>query len=176
MMKTSVPLLLGGRARIEMAQQRRCAKSFLKENPMKQTLSANRLLPALFLVAGLTTVLTASAAQLPPVHEEGAITYVSGGIGEDEASAMKQAAAQYPLEMTFVTRERDGHDAYLAADEVIIRDQRGRVVLDTRSDGPYLLASLPAGRYRIEAIDHGQPREHTVTVKPAQHTHAVFEW
>jgi len=146
---------------------------------MKRRLHLNQ--SVLTLVLGITsaTVLTAYAvptAQLPPEHKVDTVAYVSGGIGEDEAAAMKQAAPRYPLELTFVAKAEDGHDMYLAGTEVTVRDHSGRIVLYDHADGPFLLAKLPPGRYTVEAIDHGQIRQRSVTLIPDKHAHLVFEW
>jgi len=146
---------------------------------MKRTLSPAQALATLLLGVGLVTAMSANAmatTALPPEHMVGNVSYVSGGVGKDEADAMKQAAARYPLELTFVTREKDGHEAYLAGDKVVVRDQEGRIVLNARADGPFLLAKLPAGRYVVEAIDHGQAHKRSVTVVPDKHERVVFAW
>lgn len=158
---------------------------------MKQSMFLRRALMATLLGSGLLVGVPAHAAQgihptqnsedtqmapLPPEHHMGAIAYMSGGIGADEASAMKEAAPRYPLELMFVAKEQGGHDAYLAADKIIVRDQKGRTVLDAVSDGPFLLAKLPPGQYTVEAIDHGQVRERSVRINPDKHARLVFEW
>lgn len=104
---------------------------------MKQPLSPQLAIMAALLGGGLLVGMPTDAAQsahhaqnmqdaqigpLPPEHSVGDVTYLSGGIGADEASAMKQAAPRYPLELMFVAKDQDGHDAYLAADQVIVRD------------------------------------------------------
>ena len=76
----------------------------------------------------------------------------------------------------FVTKEEGGHDAYEAGNKVMIRDHTGKVVLDTQSEGPFLLAKLPPGKYTVEAIDNGKTRKRLVMLKPDQHAHLTFEW
>lgn len=143
---------------------------------MEKTRFSTQRIALLFLLTALLNPLLASAAQLPAEHRQGEVTYLSGGIGQGEAEAIRQAAGQYPLEMLFVSKEPDGHDAYLAADKVIVRDRHGKIVLNTLAEGPYLLAKLPAGRYEIEAVDQGKAREHSVNVSPGKHVRQVFEW
>jgi len=40
----------------------------------------------------------------------------------------------------------------------------------------FLLAQLPAGRYRLEAIKDGKSKAQDVTIKPGSHQHIMFEW
>ena len=146
---------------------------------MKLQRSQRRSLILLLVGSGLiatSSAIAAMNASLPPEQFAGNIAYLSGGVGKDEADAMKQAAARYPLELTFVTRETDGHNAYLAGDKVTVRDHAGKIVLDTQSGGPFLLAKLPPGKYTVEAIDNGKTQERSVVLKPDQHARLIFEW
>lgn len=146
---------------------------------MKPHLSSSKTLVTLMVATGLAVPLSASATPvtpLPPAHSVGPVTYISGGVGQEEADSMKQAESQFRLKLTFLTREKDGHGAYNAGDEVIIRDQSDNIILDTQSEGPFLLTQLPPGKYEVEAIDNGQRQKRAVTVKPDKHAQLVFEW
>lgn len=93
--------------------------------------------------------------QLEPRTENG-ITYLCGGVGEDEAQAMKQAASDYKLMLTFAA----ANGAYLADVNVDIADARGRSVLQTNCDAPIMLVDFEqGGNYRVRAEANG----HTVT-------------
>lgn len=117
-----------------------------------------------------------AVATLPMVHQQGNVVYLSGGIGEPEAQAMKRAAGKYPLEIEFLQKERTGHPAYLAGDQVSILDHAGKTVLEATADGPFLLAKLPPGRYTISASDHGVAKKRAVDVEAGKHSNVVFEW
>ncbi len=112
---------------------------------------------------------------LPPVQEQGSATYVSGGIGEDQADAFRQAAVGYPLELLFAQQALP-RDEYIADVKVVISDKSGKVLLETTSEGPFLLAKLPAGNYEIEANYEGRPRRLTVDIRPGTHQRKVFVW
>ena len=92
----------------------------------------------------------ADESDLPPVRTQGNVTYVTGGIGSDETAAIKAAAANYPLTLQFSSST----GAFLASVVVKITDAGGNVVLDTTSEGPYLLVNLEPGRYTVDAIEH----------------------
>jgi hypothetical protein len=129
------------------------------------------------LLASLLLLSTACVAGgLPEQHVAGKVTYVTGGIGKDEANALKRAAPAYPLEVMFVRKGEAGQRDYAAGDKVEIRDARGRILLNTETDGPFLLAKLPPGHYSIEASNEGMSQTRSVTVNPGRHARVIFEW
>jgi len=105
----------------------------------------------------------------------GNVSYISGGVGEDEAAAMKSAAAGYPLELQFVQKATP-RDEFLADVKVRITDRARNVVLDAVASGPFLLAKLPAGTYQIEADHVGVVKRQTVDIRPGKHQRSVFVW
>jgi hypothetical protein len=133
---------------------------------------------ALAFGAGLCLSLPAAAnsAALPMARHEGNVTYLSGGIGEAELQAMRAAAARYPLEVEFVKKEARGPAAYLADNRVTVRDDAGKTVLSTKSDGPFLLARMPPGHYTVAATDKTITKERKVDLSAGKHERIVFEW
>jgi hypothetical protein len=135
-------------------------------------------LAASLIVTGLSAAgpaLGTDMSSLPPPKVQGGVSYITGGIGEDEAAAFRYAARTYPLEMLFVQKARP-KDVFLADVRVSLRDRSGNSLLETTADGPFLLASLPAGRYGIEAEINGERKHHTVEIRPGKHQRAVFVW
>lgn len=117
----------------------------------------------------------ATLGALPPEQTQGAVTYVSGGIGQDEAQAFEAAATQYPLALEFAIKHAPRAE-YAADVHVMITDAQGRRVLDTHSDGPFLLAKLPMGRYTVTAERQQQTLTRTVRVATHKPTHVLFLW
>ena len=103
-----------------------------------------------------------SAAAIAPQTRNG-VTYLCGGVGENESAYMKESAARgFDLMMTFA--EKSG--SYVADVAVVIKDARGKTVLETTCDGPILLVDLPAaGGYRIHAEAGGRAIDRTVLLK-----------
>ncbi|MFM0197842.1 carboxypeptidase regulatory-like domain-containing protein [Paraburkholderia strydomiana] len=134
-------------------------------------------LGAAMIVAGRVMAASTASAQtdLPPAKVQGAITYVSGGIGQDEVNAIRQAAAQYPLELEFA-RTALPQNEYVSDIKVLIKDHLGRPVLDIISDGPFLLAKLPDGKYTVTADRHGNVKQRTTQIKAQQHVRLIFVW
>ena len=137
----------------------------------------HRLAPvALVAASALSAAALAMPVQnLPPAETQGAVTYRTGGIGQSEAAAMRQAERNYPLSLEFA--ERAGpKNWFLANVEVTIKDQHGNTVLQTFSDGPFLLAKLPAGRYTVTATDNGASQTRHVTIAKGTPERLFFDW
>ena len=135
-----------------------------------------------FVVSALAALAVAPAfaaidphAALPAEQHHGRIAYRSGGIGQDEARAMRREASRYPLELLFVARQGK-RDDFLADMPVTIRNANGDTVFHGRSTGPYFLAKLPAGRYTVTSTDRGKRVTRHVTVKDHGTQRVVFEW
>lgn len=146
---------------------------------MKRPLLIGPLFSFLLPCAGTGRALAASPpadAALPEVHSTGTVSYVSGGVGDDEASAMKSAARHYSVSMMFVTRETDGRGAYTSGTVVRVRNGAGETVLDTAADGPFLLVNLPPGKYQIEASDGRRVQRRSLAVTRASHATLSFLW
>jgi hypothetical protein len=130
------------------------------------------------LVSGLSltpNAFAAAASVLPATHTQGEVTYLSGGVGANEANAIKHIAKDYPLELEFVLKAKP-KDEYLADVKVQIKDAHDKTVLDATTDGPFLLAKLPAGRYMVSADRDGRVERHRIEIAAKEHRRVVFEW
>ncbi|KWE50786.1 hypothetical protein WL76_20580 [Burkholderia ubonensis] len=125
---------------------------------------------------GSQPVLAADASSLPPPDHEGQVAYVSGGIGSDQSAALKQQMRDYSLVLEFAGRTGGGSNDYLADIPVSVTDAHGRQVLSTVTEGPFLMAALPAGRYSVTATYNGQTQRRSVQVQASSHVHEVFLW
>ena len=121
-----------------------------------------------------------SAANLPPEHRQGSVTYMSGGVGRNHAAEMRKEAAKFPLGLEFTEGSRQPqaheHEAYLANVPVTIKNAAGTMLLKTRSDGPYLLAKLPDGHYTVTAEHAGKTETRKLDVEAGKHRMVVFNW
>lgn len=101
-------------------------------------------------------------SRLQPRTENG-VTYLCGGVGQEEASYLKGEARNHDLMLTFAAHNGE----YLADVNVAIDDAKGNPVLQTTCDGPMMLVDLPkGGAYRIHAEANGYALNRTVNVKP----------
>jgi hypothetical protein len=114
-----------------------------------------------------------STTALPQPKTEGAITYMSGGIGKDQALAMKKEEKHYPLSMVF---SEGKHDEYVADIGVTVKDSSGKVVLHTTSGGPIMLVKLPPGNYTVVADMGGKTQRRSAKVAAKGDTNLSFHW
>ena len=128
--------------------------------------------------AALSTAAVAGEAQmsnLPPEQKQGSIAYLSGGVGDEQRTAIKDAARNYALELEFV-QGTTAPRPFLSGVNVEIKDSSAHTVLSTIADGPLLLAKLPSGSYSITATNMGSAESKSVTVAEGKHQHVVFDW
>lgn len=139
---------------------------------------AHRLFPAALAFAGLAVAPTLLAQTDLPRQErmQGSIAYVSGGIGEDEAQAMKQAAAAYPLTLELAAPSGGPRDEYVSDAKLEIRDRQGNAILSTTTEGPLVLIRLPSGTYTVDVAWNGAIKHKTVDVSSGKRQHVVFEF
>ncbi|MBB6593113.1 hypothetical protein LBW62_01095 [Ralstonia solanacearum] len=95
----------------------------------------------------------------PPVQRAG-VTYLSGGIGQDDVASMRAAAPRYNLQLTFAGKAGE----YIADVDTRIRQADGTIVLGVVSEGPLLFVHLPPGRYRVSATYNGVEQHLAVRV------------
>ncbi len=136
-----------------------------------------------FVLAGFMTtalvLLPVAQAQadsaLPPLQTQGSVQFLSGGIGQTEAQAFIAAEKSYPLTLEFVEAAKPRAE-YLADVHVLIRNAAGQTVLDTKAEGPFLLARLPIGHYTVEATNQGQKKIDQLEIAQGEPAKRVFEW
>ena len=100
------------------------------------------------------------------------VSYLSGGVGEEEREALQLLGHTYTLKLVFA--EKEGN--YLSDVAINIRDHSGRDILDTVVDGPWLFALLPPGHYHVSATNHGVKRQQDVQVAAEQQRQLAFYW
>ena len=123
----------------------------------------------------LGSVFGETIENLPPEKMQGSISYVTGGVGYDEAIAMRKAEPMYPLSLEFVQHAKP-KDEFLANVEVTIKNHAGEIALQVISEGPFLLARLPPGKYVINAKIKDELRTQHVTLIEKKPAHFIFEW
>jgi hypothetical protein len=116
-----------------------------------------------------------AAPTLPPLHDRGNVEYLSGGIGLDESAAIRSASKQWPLTLEFAVADHP-HADFVADVRVVVRDAKGHAALQATSDGPFLLAKLPPGRYTVDATFADQTLHEKVVVSQHKPARAVFVW
>jgi hypothetical protein len=107
---------------------------------------------------------------VPPVSTQGEVSYTSGGIGLDESQALRREMPHWPLALRFTGSRNE----YLADVQVTITRVGGQTVLDTISQGPYMLVKLAPGRYTVRA--QYEDTAQTKSIKLERHATLAFRW
>lgn len=130
-------------------------------------------IPALLLVGLLAMpVIAQTPGFVLPENRYGTVSYVSGGIGDEEREEIRMREADFNLKLLF--SERDG--SYLTGVDVELLNARGETVLDAKGTGPFLLARVPPGRYTLKASANGQVQQGKLTLNAKGNQQAVFRW
>ncbi len=123
--------------------------------------TARRSFPGARKAAMLVAAMSVGAAlQCPAARAKGdtivrapsGVSYVSGGAGTESIDRLRSMEKDFNVKLVFA------HDngVYLADVDVTIVDASNKVLLETVSEGPWLLARLPAGTYQVTASYDGQ--------------------
>ncbi|MGY6217071.1 carboxypeptidase regulatory-like domain-containing protein [Methylolobus aquaticus] len=92
---------------------------------------------------------------------QGAVTFITGGVGKEEQSYLRGVRNEYNLHLLFAMR---GSGAYVANVQVRIDDAAGTTVLDAGTEGPHMFLRLKPGSYVIAAERGGHQITHKVKV------------
>ena len=123
----------------------------------------------------MLSLLSACYAQLPKVQTQGNITYISGGIGEDEAAAIKAESKSWPLSIEF-SEHLVSQDLWVAQVYLRILDSKGKTLFDTTVDGPIFLGKVPPGNYELLATYQEVTKRRVIEIKQGQHIKESFNW
>ena len=140
--------------------------------------SSESILGTTVAVLGLlacSTVFAATRSDLPAVHTQGSISYLSGGIGAREAKAIEHVESRFPLSLEFVQHAKP-RDEFLANVDVTIADRNGKEKLNTVTDGPFLLAKIPNGSYTVTAKEGGKTMTRHITIAAGKPEHMELVW
>mgnify|MGYP006296639219 CR=1 FL=1 len=98
--------------------------------------------------------------------------FVTGGVGLDEIAQLSAVSSQYSLKLVFALKAGN----YLADVAVTVKDAKGGKIIDTVTQGPWLLAKVPPGAYTVTATFDGKPVTQSTTVKANARREVVFRW
>jgi len=134
------------------------------------------LLGSAFLASALVPALisSASANSNDAVVQKtpGGVSYVSGGVGTDSIDRLNSLARDFNLKLVFALTS----GSYVSDVRVAIADAKGKMMLDTTSDGPWLLTRLPAGNYQVVATLSGNTVKRQVAVGAGKLRTVDFRW
>ena len=143
----------------------------MQKNPAMQHLILGYSFAAILLCSSTLAPL-AIAADGPMVRTENGISHVSGGVGEESAKELGAITKDFNLKLVFVLQSGN----YVSDVRVNIMDAAGKTLLETTSEGPFLLARLPKGKYQIVATLSGITIKHQIVVGTAPLSTLHFRW
>lgn len=110
----------------------------------------------------------------------GGLAYLSGGISVGDRATMQSERADYSLWVATVAKPSG---AYLAGAKLRVVDLKSKTaVLEREMEGPWLMVSLPAGQYRVEATfkadgsDKPQTLSEQVNIAPGGQRQAMMRF
>jgi hypothetical protein len=127
-----------------------------------------------FIAVGLLQAMPAFAGDLsalPPAQTQNGITYITGGVGKPESTAMKAEGGRHDLMLIFANRRSE----FLANVKVSIANRNHETILDIVS-GPILLVDLPPGRYMVRADMDGTLLTKAIDVNGRHHKQVAYVW
>ena len=131
---------------------------------------STRLTVLLFVPCILASAQLFAQTAPAPIARNG-VTYITGGIGEDEVQAFRAAATRYNMRITLASKS--GH--YLSDVDIKITSGQ-RDVLSVRTEGPFLFVSAQPGRYQIVAQDRHLTETKQVVVPARGGVDIHFYW
>lgn len=120
-------------------------------------------------------VMSIGYAQMLINRTQGDISFIAGGIGEDESTAMKLMSKKWPLSIEF-SQYLDGKDLWIAQVYLRILDANGKTLFDTTIDGPMFLGKLPAGNYELFATYEGVTQSRKIRIIDGKPMHVSMNW
>ena len=107
----------------------------------------------------LLTIVAATAQGA--LAQSGSVPTLTGGVGLEENAVLRPQQANFNLKFLFTLLEGD----YIADVAVKIADASGKVLLEQTTDGPILMALLPAGNYVATLTYEGVAQTRKLTVR-----------
>ena len=129
-------------------------------------------------IAGAVLLVSAActgwcAEGTPEIRQSGTVSYVSGGVSEEDRSALDPIAREFNLKLVFALRNGE----YLSDTNVVVTSGRGQPVLEAKSEGPWFFAKLAAGQYQVSVTaPNGQTQRKTVVIASKGLRTLDFRW
>lgn len=99
------------------------------------------------------------------------VKFTTGGVGIGERAAMSKVEKDYNLRLVYAVNS----GAYLAHIKTVISKPGGAVLLDMMSNGPWMFAKLPQGRYKVTATNADISKTKEITIGATSRS-VLFHW
>lgn len=106
-------------------------------------------------------------AQIPQTQYSQGISYITGGVGEEESTSILTEAKQWPV-LLELSQLENGRGVWIFGSQIKILNAQNVVVFDAKAEGPYMLINLTTGDYAIQASYQGVAQKRAISVKAGQ--------
>jgi hypothetical protein len=114
-------------------------------------------------------------AQIPETQKSQGISYITGGVGEEEAVAILAEAKQWPL-LIETSQLENGRGVWIFGANIKIMSNTKQAIFDAQADGPYMLVNLEPGDYMIEATYQGVVQKRALSIKSSSQQKMSIFW
>jgi hypothetical protein len=114
-------------------------------------------------------------AQIPQTQYSQGVSYITGGVGEEESTAILAEAKQWPL-LLELSQLENGRGVWIFGSQIKILNAKNTVVFDAQAAGPYMLINLTAGDYVIQASYQGIEQKRSISIKAGQSQKISIFW
>ena len=114
-------------------------------------------------------------AQIPDTQYSHGISYISGGVGEEESQAILAEAKQWPL-LLELSQLENGRGVWIFGAKIKILNTNNQLAFDAQADGPYILINLPVGQYQIEATYQGVMQRKAINIQASAPQKLAIFW
>ena len=123
---------------------------------------------------GLLLINSSAFAQPPKtLNTKGGLSYMTGGIGEEDAAIMRANAKNFTLNLVF----SEGTSGQSVTDvNVNIYNEQSETVFRIVGSKPMLYVNLPAGTYTILANNNGQKLRQKFTAEENENQRIILNW
>lgn len=112
-------------------------------------------------------------AQIPDTQYSQGISYISGGVGEEEAQAIIAEAKQWPL-LLELSQLENGRGVWIFGAKIKILNTQKKIIFDAQADGPYMLVNLSQGDYLIEASYQNVVQKRAISITSSSQKVNIF--
>ena len=118
---------------------------------------------------------TCAFAQTPDTQSSEGISYISGGVGQEESTAILAEAKHWPL-MLELSQLENGRGVWIFGALIKVSNSNKKMVFQAQADGPYILINLSPGQYLIDATYGGITQMRAVMIKVDQSQKLSIFW
>jgi hypothetical protein len=111
--------------------------------------------------------------RMPFTEAANGISYVTGGIGQDQQLGMKEARVYCNLRLTFAAK---GSGEYIADVHPYLRGAKGEELLNVDAAGPLFYVHVPAGKYVVVVERKGRSQTQTISIAKDSVKDLYFYW